>query len=79
MLDGDGKTGYFVKVNPVQATAGFASSVKDSSIGSVKLSSITGIVTGTPFYVSVEADGTVTINSATPTKTTEVPNSEINK
>lgn len=78
VLDGDGNTGYYVKVNPVQTTAGFASSVKDSSVGSVKLSNVADIVSGTPIYVSVAADGTVTINSTTPT-TTEVPNSEINK
>ena len=69
VLDGD-STNYYMQVNPVQATAGFTSSVKDSKIGTVTLSNVTGIVKGTPVYVEVKTDGTVSISTTQPTDAT---------
>ena len=69
VLDGDGDTGYSVgPVKMTQTTAGFASSgLKDRSIGSVALKTLSDAKTGVSYYVNVAAYGTATItkNSAT--------------
>ena len=63
VLDGDGDTGYSAgPVAMTQTTAGFASSgLKDQSIGSVALSTLSDAETGVSYYVNVAAGGTVTI------------------
>ena len=63
----------------MQTDKGFKSNVKDSSIGNFKLSGIADIEKGKAVYVTVKANGDVTINSTAPTDATEVTGSEINK
>ncbi len=47
-----------------QATAGFATDVKESEIGGVKLSTLSAAKTGVSYYVNVGSDGKVTITSS---------------
>ena len=72
LSDADGNGGdYYVKVDPVQTTAGFAH-MDNTKIGTVELKTVSDMVKGTPEYVLVKADGTVTISSTQPTGAKEV-------
>ena len=66
LSDADGKGGdYYVTVNPVQTAAGFKH-MNDAKIGTVELKDVSDMVKGTPEYVLVKADGTVSISTTTP-------------
>ena len=72
LSDADGKGGdYYVIVNPVQTKAGFEH-MNDAKIGTVALKDVKDMVKGTPEYVLVKADGTVSISKTQPTGATEV-------
>lgn len=71
VLTGDGKTGYYAKVDPKQTTAGWVSNpdkiagtldVKEDGVGKT-------IVAGTPVYVCVDANGTLSLKTSVPTGT----------
>ena len=55
-------------VNPVQKTSGWEAALPDQ-LGTVAKANIPSIVTGTPVYVVVNADGTAEITATAPTGT----------
>ena len=72
VLDGDGATGYYKGVAMTQTQDDTFTTTGDASVGGVKLTDITDAKNGKTEYVTVKADGKVTISSTKPTDATEV-------
>lgn len=72
VLGGDGATAYYKGVAMTQTQDATFTTTGDASVGGVKLTGITDAKKGTTEYVTVKADGTVTINSTEPTGATKV-------
>ena len=72
VLDGDGATAYYKGVAMTQTQDDTFTTTGDANVGGTLLTSITDAKKGTIEYVTVKADGKVTINSTKPTDATEV-------
>lgn len=72
VLDGDGATAYYKGVAMTQTQDATFTTTDDASVGGVKLTDIADAKKGKTEYVTVKANGTVTINSTKPTDATEV-------
>ena len=73
VLTGDGKTGYYEKVDPKQTTADWVSN-PEKIAGSLDVKNnevAKTIKSGTPVYVCVDAEGTFTLESSVPTADTK--------
>lgn len=72
VLDGDGATAYYKGVKMTQTQGVTFSTTGDASVGGVKLTDIADAKSPKIEYVTVAANGTVTIDSTEPTGATKV-------
>lgn len=72
VLDGDGNTTYYKGVEMTQTKDATFTTTGDAAVGGQKLTEIADAKKGVTEYVTVKANGDVTINSAKPTEGTEV-------